>query len=256
MATLSGIITPSNVLTETSTATVTNKTIAFGSNTFTGALPTTNGGTGLTALGTAGQLLAVNTEATALDFVAPPAPSPAGWNLLSTVTASASATADIETTFDSTYDEYVVVATGVLPATNEAILNSRLKINGSYQVANYVGVSGYSTSSSSTFTGLAYSVASPATEIRITGGAGCTNESYGGVNFQMRVRNPTSTSIRKQIDWDGSAIARSSNQFWQERLFGSARYEGGNQALTGVRFLFSTGNIATGTFRLYGIRKT
>jgi hypothetical protein len=35
MTTLSGIITPSNVLTATSTATLTNKTIAFGSNTLT-----------------------------------------------------------------------------------------------------------------------------------------------------------------------------------------------------------------------------
>lgn len=35
MATLSGIITPTNVLTATSTNTVTNKTIAFGSNTLT-----------------------------------------------------------------------------------------------------------------------------------------------------------------------------------------------------------------------------
>jgi hypothetical protein len=35
MATLSGIITPTNVLTDASTNTVTNKTIAFGSNTLT-----------------------------------------------------------------------------------------------------------------------------------------------------------------------------------------------------------------------------
>jgi hypothetical protein len=41
MATLSGIITPTNVLTETSTNTVTNKTIAFGSNTLTDVAGTT-----------------------------------------------------------------------------------------------------------------------------------------------------------------------------------------------------------------------
>lgn len=75
MATLSGIITPSNVLTETSTNTVTNKTIAFSSNTFTGALPTANGGTGLTALGTAGQVLTVNSGANALEFAGLPSGS-------------------------------------------------------------------------------------------------------------------------------------------------------------------------------------
>ena len=46
MANLSNIITPTNVLTANSTNTVTNKTIAFSSNTFTGTLSATNGGTG------------------------------------------------------------------------------------------------------------------------------------------------------------------------------------------------------------------
>ena len=57
MAILSNIITPTNVLTATSTNTVTNKTIAFGSNTFTGALAAANGGTGLTSPGTSGNIL-------------------------------------------------------------------------------------------------------------------------------------------------------------------------------------------------------
>jgi hypothetical protein len=62
MATLSGIITPSNVLTANSTATLTNKT--WNSNTIGFAY----GGTGLTTLGTAGQALIVNSGATALEF--------------------------------------------------------------------------------------------------------------------------------------------------------------------------------------------
>jgi hypothetical protein len=41
MATLSGIITPTNVLTEASTNTVTNKTIAYADNTLTGVAGTT-----------------------------------------------------------------------------------------------------------------------------------------------------------------------------------------------------------------------
>jgi len=63
MATLSGIITPTNVLTATSTNTVTNKTIAFSSNTFTGALSAANGGTGLTTPGTSGNVLTSNGSA-------------------------------------------------------------------------------------------------------------------------------------------------------------------------------------------------
>ena len=61
MATLSSIITPSNVLTATNTQTVTNKTINAANNTVTnvslatgvtGTLAVANGGTGITSLGT------------------------------------------------------------------------------------------------------------------------------------------------------------------------------------------------------------
>jgi len=62
MATLSSIITPTNVLTDTSTSTLTNKT--WNSNTIGVAY----GGTGLTALGTANQVLRVNSGATALEY--------------------------------------------------------------------------------------------------------------------------------------------------------------------------------------------
>jgi hypothetical protein len=60
MATLSSIITPSNVLTATNTQTVTNKTINAANNTVTnvslttgvtGTLPVANGGTGITSFG-------------------------------------------------------------------------------------------------------------------------------------------------------------------------------------------------------------
>lgn len=43
MATLSGIITPTNVLTDTSTNTVTNKDLISGTNTFSTSLATLTG---------------------------------------------------------------------------------------------------------------------------------------------------------------------------------------------------------------------
>lgn len=72
MTTLSGIITPSNILTDSNTATLTNKTISGSTNTITnvnlasgvtGTLPAVNGGTGLTSPGTAGNILTSNGSA-------------------------------------------------------------------------------------------------------------------------------------------------------------------------------------------------
>lgn len=57
---------PSTVVTTTGTQTLTNKTI--GVSQLTGTLPVTNGGTGLTTLGSASQVLRVNSGATALEF--------------------------------------------------------------------------------------------------------------------------------------------------------------------------------------------
>ena len=78
MTILTDIVVPGNILTASNTATLTNKTISGANNTLTvrmasdvsGTLPITNGGTGLTALGTAGQVLTVNAGATALEFAA------------------------------------------------------------------------------------------------------------------------------------------------------------------------------------------
>lgn len=57
---------PSTVVTTTGTQTLTNKTI--GVSQLTGTLGVANGGTGLTSLGTASQVLRVNSGATALEF--------------------------------------------------------------------------------------------------------------------------------------------------------------------------------------------
>ena len=57
---------PSTVVTTTGTQTLTNKTI--GVSQLSGTIPTTIGGTGLTTLGSASQVLRVNSGATALEF--------------------------------------------------------------------------------------------------------------------------------------------------------------------------------------------
>ena len=56
---------------------------------------------------------------------------PGAWTLLSTVTASNSATVNIETTFDGAYDAYVILASGVT-VSNVGRLYAFFKQGGSY----------------------------------------------------------------------------------------------------------------------------
>lgn len=91
---------PSTVVTTTGTQTLTNKTI--GVSQLTGTLPVANGGTGLTSLGSASQVLRVNSGATGLEFA----------------TASAGAVLQVKQSLDgSTYDISTVSIQGAVAGT-------------------------------------------------------------------------------------------------------------------------------------------
>ena len=235
--------------------TLTNKTINGASNTLsvrlandvTGTLPFANGGTGLSTLGTAGQVLTVNTGATALEYTTPAAPSVAGWTLLSTVTASASATVDVETTFDGTYETYALVAAGVVLSVDGTDLLLRMKIGGTYLSTSTYGYHSSVPKSS----GASYSAfdSTAGTSILMVRPGNVGGE---GTNFNLYVDNPSSTALQKQVYWKGSSIDSDGAVV---NLSGAGANTG-TAALTGLRFLPGSGTVTTGTFRLYGIRKT
>jgi hypothetical protein len=247
--TLADITIPSGTpVGTTDTQTLTNKTLTAPT------IASANLTTALTLAGAAGTNGQVLTSAGS-GLPTWSSPSSGAFTLLSTVTASASATVDVETTFDSTYDVYVIVANNVLPATDAAVLHSLLKINGTYQTSNYQYMAGRVAPTTNNVFGSTVSVSD--TKIIVGDEAtGSTNLALGGSYFTMQVYNPAGTTNRKIINWDGSNIRPFDNEHYVSRLLGNGVYAGGTQALTGVRFQMSTGNIASGTFRLYGIAKS
>jgi hypothetical protein len=279
MSTLSGLITPTNVLTADSTATLTNKTIGFSTNTFSGALPIANGGTGgsatptaggvvygtgtvqaVTAAGTSGGVLysagasapafsAAGTSGQVLQSNGASAPTwatPAGGSLIliSTVTATAAVSATI-TGFSSTYDNFQIQIVDLITDSNgnsnnllgTLFLNS-VEITTGYQSAVHT--------TATTSTAYAGAIGG-STELRFSGDSLGTTSRFNTIinlfNVNIGQKSFTSTGIGM---YGGGNLANA----W-------GFLQTPTTALTGVKFFLSSGGaLLTGTFRLYGIKKT
>jgi len=197
--------------------------------------------------GSANQVLQTD-GAGALSFATPGGGS---WIFLSAVTASNSATVDIETTFDSTYQNYAIVAASVRPVSNGVNLLARQKQGGVYKVDNYQYHLSVSDCTSSSYTGTANG---NDTSYRVAGGlSSASGGPEGGASFVMYIPNPSNTTLRKTVYATG-VLNNSSTGASQMTLAGD-NFDL-TSALTGIRFLMSSGNIDSGTFRLYGIKNS
>jgi hypothetical protein len=153
--------------------------------------------------------------------------------LLSTVTASNSATVDLETGVGSTYDEYVVIGQNISPSANGTPM-WRVKVSGAYATSGYSqtnirGFSGVVASETSNQPGVIFSLAS-------------TNANQATIVNFLRCNTNT------QYIASGGTPASSMGQ--------AVGFLSNANPAQGFRFMFDSGNITTGTFRLYGIKKS
>jgi hypothetical protein len=165
--------------------------------------------------------------------------------LLSTVTASNSATVDVETTFDSTYDVYKLIISGLTVVSNGDTLMVRMKIGGTYlTTATYVYHHSVPTSVATTYAGTA-SNSDDAVYLASVG-----NAANRSANYEITIFNPSSTAFSKSITWHGTTI-RSGDGYATNSSGGA--HNTGTAALTGIRIMGLSGNILAGKFRLYGL---
>jgi hypothetical protein len=173
--------------------------------------------------------------------------------LLLSQTASASTQLDfidLATTY-SGYKTYEFRLINILPATNSVILKARFSTdNGStFLSTNYVGgaVGGSPVDGPTGHT-------SATDGISITGQLGgweisnAANNSVDGVVTLQQPSNASSyKSIRKYITYDNV----SGNYTY---MVGNGRYEGATTAVNAIRFLMTSGNIASGTIEMWGYK--
>ena len=167
------------------------------------------------------------------------------WNLLSTTTASNDATVDIETTIDSTYKNYAMIYSDLVPATDNVSLYIRLAVGGTYATSGYDFATNGVRSNSS---GGSNDVSTSAAYIMPSGyGLGSSTGEVGhGILYLW---NPSGTTYSKQITGLISHVD-ASNQDVIGIFAGSNKTQ---TAVNGIQIYFSSGNVATGTFKLYGI---
>ena len=194
--------------------------------------------------GSASQVLQTNGSG-ALSFATPAA---GALTLLSTVTPSASATVDIETTFNSTYDVYIIQATGVTMATRNVGLYCRFKIGGSYVACGTpYSYAADHTGQADTSYQIFRSTGADQIEVVAAGDIGSASTEY--TTFEMRIDQVASTALYKTVTWVGMSLD-TSGVYLNQRGGGRITNAG---ALTRIRFLSTSGNIAAGKFRLYGL---
>lgn len=220
-----------------STQTLTNKTISYASNTLTGVQPTLISGTSIKTINGTSVLgsgdISITAQSGALIW-------------LSRVTASNSATVDCEWTNSSTYDEIIIRATNVVFDAN-GVLRCRMKLGGAYDAAANYGFSIIFNSHSSVSPG-GNGVAPSSTDFIGLTSANVTFVTGDSLFLIMSIPGPAS-SLRKRVKWDATHAMTSSDM--QEFGHGSTS---STAALTGIRFYNHLGNIASGTFDIYGVK--
>lgn len=174
-----------------------------------------------------------------------------GMVLLATATASADATVDFTSGIDGTYDEYVFALQNVTPATDGVILWLRTSTDGGsswdagasdYQSVtwsfqhNFSGSSGSPTDDKIVLAGNTFAVGSAAGE--------------NGVSGRVHVAQP---SVAHEVEVWGQGVYMADDG----ELAGVISRGRRNAAadVNGLRFLFSSGNIESGKFKLYGVAK-
>jgi hypothetical protein len=164
-------------------------------------------------------------------------------------TASSSATLDFTACFSSTYDEYAIVFLNIVPATNSVDPLLRFSTNGG---------SSYDSSSIYDFAGHIANTASFSANVnpgagqaqgKLFGGMG--NSSGTSLNGKATLFNPLSSTLYKALTWQLSVPTGTTELY---NCSGSGRYRS-TTAANAFRFYFSSGNIASGTIRVYGVVK-
>jgi hypothetical protein len=160
-------------------------------------------------------------------------------------------TLDFTTFVNASYDVYQIEIDALAPASNAVDLQL---------IFGYGGTPTYDTGANYNYANLGYTsgggtsndAAGGATLIKLAASVS-NNAGYGTVNASLRLWNTASSSQRRHIA--GTSVFANSSPA-QVYLTGGGTWEDVTHAVTALRFKFASGNILSGSVRIYGISNT
>lgn len=155
------------------------------------------------------------------------------WHYIETLTASSSATLTTST-FTSAFDDYSFVFDNIVPATDSVNFNATVESAASFQATTYLNATALTT---------AIDVETVSTMSNSAGKGFCGTLFFNNVN---------STSVNKFMT--GRGVFAVTATFVPTSINVAGYWNGGQGAITRVRFQMSSGNIATGSIKVYGMR--
>jgi len=208
-------------------------------------VPTTKGGTGLTTIGTASQVLRVNSGATGLEFATP---SSGSYVFLGETSATNVATVDLNGYFTSDYDYYEIYLDGVYGSSNAQPVYMQFATTGSYTVQT-----------SDYYSGVSYTFSSGTSSDSVNGGSAMrlnqevSNTNSNGASFKITLYNPNSTTNNKYMTINFGSSAGNITAF---NMGAGAGVWKNTTAITGMRFYIAVGNIYARKIKIYGVKNT
>jgi len=164
--------------------------------------------------------------------------------LLNTVTANNSATVSDVTSLTANYSAYDIVLENLVPATNSISVLLQVQSAGAFQTSGYRSMIAEQNSVNNKFGTATFTNGVPLTA------ANNANNTGPGISGSLRIYNPGATSGNKTIG--GTTTSNTAGTAARFAMV-SGMWEGGTGAITGVQIAASSGNITSGTMKIYGV---
>jgi|TARA_X000001388_G_C2159633_1_gene95676 hypothetical protein len=175
--------------------------------------------------------------------------SGAGYDLIHTITASSDDNVTFNSTYiTSTYKKYIISVVDLVPGTDAQHLKFLASADnftgdlGSYQRS----ISHENNASSGNLDEV--NASANMDPLQITGSGSCGSATGEGACFDFHLYNPAG-SLYKNIAILGTFMDNATSM---RMIIGSANITS-TSAVNAVRFFMASGNIASGTFKLYGV---